>query len=222
MGRGGGAAQARRGGSDALMARRRPRRTTIRRGRSLLASALAGCALLAAALIVYHEAIRPPAAAASIGGPFELIDQDGNTVTDATYRGKWLLVYFGYTYCPDACPTALNDMAEALAELDGLRARVQPLFITIDPERDTQAVLKPYVAAFDAGIGGLTGSAEQIAKVAREYRIEYRRDGATGGAYGMAHSSAIFLIDPNGRFVTKFGQTTAPETIAATLRRAMS
>jgi len=188
----------------------------------MLASAVAGCALLAAALILYHEVIRPPAAAASIGGPFELIDQDGSSVTDATYRGKWLLVYFGYTYCPDACPTALNDMAEALAGLGALRARVQPLFITIDPERDTQAVLKPYVAAFDAGIYGLTGSAEQIAKVAREYRIEYRRDGAAGGEYGMAHSSAIFLIDPNGRFVTKFSQTTAPETIAATLRKAMS
>jgi protein SCO1 len=204
------------------MARRRPRRTTIRRGRSLLASALAGCALLAAALIVYHEVIRPPAAAASIGGPFELIDQDGNTVTDATYRGKWLLVYFGYTYCPDACPTALNDMAEALDGLGDLRARIQPLFITIDPARDTEAVLKPFTAAFDAGIVGLTGSAEQIAKVAREYRVEYRRDGTAGGDYTMAHSSVIYLIDPQGSFVTEFGHATDPETIRARLRQALS
>jgi protein SCO1/2 len=207
------------------MARRARMRATgvaaIRRGRRALAGSLLGFIALAAALILYAEMIRPPPAAAAIGGPFELIDQDGQRVTDATYRGKFLLVYFGYTYCPDACPTALNDMAEALDGLGKLRARVQPLFITIDPERDTPAVLKPYTAAFDAGIIGLTGAAEQIAKVAAEYRVYYRRDGA-GGDYGMAHSSVIYLIDPSGRFVTNFGHATAPETIRARLRQAMS
>jgi protein SCO1/2 len=204
------------------MARRRARRTALRQGRAMLAWSVAAVALLAAGLIGGVELLRPPAEAAAIGGPFELIDQDGGTVTDASYRGKFLLVYFGYTYCPDSCPTALNDMAEALDGLGDLRARIQPLFITIDPARDTEAVLKPFTAAFDAGIVGLTGSAEQIAKVAREYRVEYRRDGTAGGDYTMAHSSVIYLIDPQGRFVTEFGHATDPETIRARLRQALS
>ena len=108
--------------------------------------------------------ISPKEATTEIGGQFTLVDQEGHTVTDAQFRGKWLLVYFGYTHCPDACPTALNDMAEALDQLDpAKRQKVQAIFITVDPERDTPAVMKDYVGAFEgANIMGLTGTPEQV------------------------------------------------------------
>src|SRR4029077_13194402 len=109
----------------------------------------------------------PNQEAAAIGGPFTLVDQDGRTVTDETYRGKWLLVYFGYTHCPDTCPMALNNIAEALDQIDaGTRAKLQPIFITVDPERDTPAAMKDYVGAFEgAGIVGLSGPHQQEAAI---------------------------------------------------------
>jgi protein SCO1/2 len=135
----------------------------------------------------------------SVGGPFTLVDGDGRTVTDRDYRGKWLVVYFGFTFCPDACPTALNKIAESLDALGPDAARVQPLFITIDPERDTPPVMKQYVAAFDSRIVGLTGTPQQIAAVAKAYRTYYQRVG-DGPNYTMDHSTGIYLVDPDGRF----------------------
>jgi len=203
------------------MARDRKRATAS--AHRVLTGCLVGFAMLAAALIVYAELAHPRGPTAlGIGGPFALIDQDGRAVTDATYRGKWLLVYFGYTYCPDACPTALNDMAAALDDLGPRRAHVQPLLITIDPERDTPAVLKDYTAAFQAGIVGLTGSAAQIAQAAKAYGVYYKREGGTGRDYLMAHSSVIYLMDPAGHFVANFSHETPPETIAAKLREVVS
>ena len=198
----------------------RPRRT-------LMLGIVAGVALIGAltgALVAYEGGIGapPPARAATIGGPFELVDQDGRTVTDASYRGKWLLIYFGYTHCPDACPTALNDMAQALEGLGAQRAKVQPLFITVDPERDTPSVLKDYTAAFQADIVGLTGSAAQIAEAARRFRVYYKRDDATNPDYTMSHSSVIYLMDPDGRFVTNFTHETAPNVIHAKLVQTLS
>jgi protein SCO1 len=205
------------------MSRRRTRGTAVRRGRSTLAWTLAGFAALGAAVIVAAEIVRPPAAAdAAILDRFALVDQDGRAVSDATYRGKWLLVYFGYTHCPDACPTVLNDMAEALDGLGDSRARVQPLFITVDPQRDTPAVLKGYTAAFQADIVGLTGSSDQIAQAAKNFRIHYEREAAASGDYAMAHSSVIYLMDPTGRLVTRFSDTAAPDAIRTALRRALS
>jgi protein SCO1/2 len=159
-------------------------------------------------------------ARAAIGGPFTLVTGDGNTVTDADFRGKWLLVYFGYTHCPDACPTALNDIAEALDQLSPERRKeVQTLFITVDPERDTPAVMKDYAAAFPGGnVVGLTGSKEQVVAAERSYRVYAKKHPTGEGEYEMDHSSIIYVMDPKGRFVANFTHETPPERIAEKLR----
>ena len=160
----------------------------------------------------------PAAASIQIGGPFSLTDQQGNGVTDRDYRGRWLLVYFGFTHCPDACPTALGNIAETMSQLGAAAARVQPLFITIDPERDTPAVLKDYVDVFGEGIIGLTGTQEETADVAHSYRVYYAKHPVgTDGDYTMDHSSVIYVMDPAGRLVANFSTESAPEAMAAKL-----
>lgn len=155
---------------------------------------------------------------AKIGGPFELVDaQSGKTVTDQDYKGKWLLIYFGYTHCPDACPTALNDLSLALDKLGDKRRDMAPLFITIDPDRDTADVMKDYAASFAPDIVGLTGSAEQIAKAEKEYRVYAAKHPTKDGGYDMDHSSIIYVMDPSGRFVTNFTHETDPDQMAAKL-----
>jgi protein SCO1/2 len=195
------------------------RTAVVARGQRRLASALGGFTLLAFAAIGGAELLRPSRAAPIA---FELIDQDGRAVTPASFGDKWLLVYFGYTHCPDACPTALNDIAEALDRLGARRARVQPLFVTLDPERDTLDVLKPYTATFQAGIVGLTGAPERIAALAKAYHVEYRREPARVSGYDLDHSSVIFLIDPAGRAVARFSHETPPEAIQAKLAQLLS
>ena len=163
--------------------------------------------------------LRGDKGAAGIGGPFRLRGADGREVTDADFRGRWMLVYFGYTRCPDACPTALQDMANAVDSLDAnTRKKVAMLFITVDPERDTPAVVQDYVSAFDAPIIGLSGTPDQIAAAARAYRVYYAKHPKAGGEYDMDHSSIIYVMDPRGRFVANFTHETAPDAIAAKLR----
>jgi protein SCO1/2 len=181
----------------------------------LIAIALLGVGAATLWMIAPRPASVP--AAAPLGGPFELVDQDGRTVTDATYRGKWLIVFFGYTHCPDVCPTALNTVALAMDQAGARRDRVQPIFITVDPARDTPAILKEYVDLFGAGIVGLTGTPAQVAHAARSYRIYYRRHDLPDGDYAMAHSTFIYLMDPQGQFVAHFNHETPPEHIAARL-----
>jgi protein SCO1/2 len=161
----------------------------------------------------------PNQEATAIGGPFTLVDQDGRTVTDEAYRGKWLLVYFGYTHCPDTCPMALNNIAEALDQLDaGMRAKLQPIFITVDPERDTPAVMKDYVGAFEgAGIVGLSGSQQQVAAVETAYRIHTQRHDDGKGEYSVDHTSVIDIMDPAGRFVGLVSDLMPPERLAKRL-----
>jgi protein SCO1/2 len=143
------------------------------------------------------------ATASEIGGPFTLVDQDGHTVTDTQFRGKWLLVYFGYTHCPDVCPTALTYMAQALVDLDAAkRSRVQAIFITVDPQRDTPAVMKDYVGAFDgASILGLSGTPQQVLVAETSYRVRAKRHDREDGDYTMSHTSTIHIIGPDGQFV---------------------
>jgi protein SCO1/2 len=181
-----------------------------------LAILLLVVASLAGLLPLLAAGPAPPKEATSeIGGPFTLVDQDGRTVTDAQFQGKWLLVYFGYTHCPDACPTALSDIAAALDELDpAKRGRVQTLFITVDPERDTPAVMRDYVGAFEgAHIVGLTGTPEQIRAAEAAYRVHAQRYEGKDGDYAMSHTSAIHIMGPDGRFVA----VTPPERIAERL-----
>jgi protein SCO1 len=160
--------------------------------------------------------------ASAIGGPFRLVDQDGKTVTDADLKGKWSLVYFGYTHCPDACPTALNDISIALDELGPKRGAVRPVFITVDPERDTPEVLKAYVTAFDAPILALTGSPQEIAQAAKGYRVYYAKHPEAGGDYSMDHSSVIYVMDPEGRFTASFTHQSTPEEIAERLKKLLA
>ena len=157
--------------------------------------------------------------ASAIGGPFRLVDQNGKTVTDADLKGKWSLVYFGYTHCPDACPTALNDIAIALDQLGPKREAVRSVFITVDPERDTPEVLKDYVTSFDAAILALSGSPEEIARAAKAYRVYYAKHPEPGGDYSMDHSSVIYVMDPQGRFTASFTHESAPEQISERLKK---
>jgi protein SCO1/2 len=160
--------------------------------------------------------------ASAVGGPFRLVDQNGTMVTDADLRGKWSLVYFGYTHCPDACPTALNDIAVALDELGPKRGAVRPVFITVDPERDTPDVLKAYVTAFDTPILALTGTPEEIAQAAKSYRVYYAKHPEAGGDYSMDHTSVIYVMDPQGRFTASFTHESSPEEIAERLKKLLA
>ncbi len=157
----------------------------------------------------------------SIGGPFALVDQEGRTVTEAALKGKPTLIYFGFTYCPDVCPTSLLLMETALEKLGpDADSKVNLVFITFDPERDTPALLKGYVNNFGPTFIGLTGTPEQVAAVARAYRVYYQKiPGKDGGPYLMDHSSIIYLLDRNGRFVTHFTHDAKAEAIAAAVGR---
>lgn len=159
-----------------------------------------------------------------IGGPFTLTSGNGKTVTSNDLRGKFLLVYFGYTFCPDVCPTTLSDVAQALDKLGPTADRVQPLFITIDPARDTQPVIRQYTAAFTPRLEGLTGSAEQIAAVAKEYRVYYapHRTGPNPDDYTMDHSSVLYVMGPNGKFVGVIRADEGPDAIARDLAKFMT
>jgi protein SCO1/2 len=141
-------------------------------------------------------------AGASIGGPFTLTDQNGNAQTDRDFDGHWLLVYFGYTYCPDTCPTTLLEIADALRKLGPKSHEVVPVFITLDPARDHAAVLRKYLAAFGPEFVGLTGTPAQIAAVAHAYRVYYAKHPLPGGGYAIDHASTIYLMAPDGRFAS--------------------
>ena len=164
---------------------------------------------------------RAPASmrpAADIGGPFQLVDHTGKTVTDRDFRGQFMLIYFGYAYCPDVCPTELANMAAALDRLEDHAARVQPIFITVDPARDTSAFLADYVVNFHPRLIGLTGTAEQIAAAAKVYRVYYARSDAAGAAdYLMDHSGFVYLMGPDGNYRAMFRRETDPRAIADTI-----
>ena len=162
------------------------------------------------------------ALASAIGGPFRLIDQNGKPVSDADLKGKWQLVFFGYTHCPDTCPTALNEIALALDQLGVKRGEIEIVFITVDPERDTPGALKAYVTSFDAPILALTGTPEQVAQAAKGYRVYYAKHPEAGGEYSMDHSSVIYVMDPQGRFTASFTHESTPEQIAERLKKLLT
>ncbi len=160
----------------------------------------------------------------TVGGPFTLMAPDGTTVTDETYRGKWLLVFFGYTSCPDICPTTLYEIAAAIEELGPDAAKLQPIFITVDPERDTPDVMGEYTGAFHPRIVGLTGSQQQIDAVAREYGAYGARHKTGTGAedYVVDHSTYIYIMGPQGKFVRGLDSDTPAGRIADMLRKIMA
>jgi len=162
-------------------------------------------------------------ASVAVGGPFSLTDDHGQAVTDATYRGRWMLIYFGYTFCPDVCPTELQTIAGALDKLGAQASTVAPLFITIDPERDTPAALANYVKLFDDRLIGLTGTPEQIASVARAYRVYYAKvTPKDSSSYLMDHSSFLYLVDPGGKLRSLFRPGMSAQELADGIRANMA
>ncbi|MCG8354490.1 MAG: SCO family protein [Kiloniellales bacterium] len=159
----------------------------------------------------------------SFGGPFELVDHTGRTRRDSDFRGRHLLIYFGYTFCPDICPTNLQTMSAALDRLGEDAARIQPLFISVDPARDTVAVLRDYVGHFHTSFVGLTGSEAQVRAVAKAYRVHRSKvllDGdAKSDDYLVNHSSITFLMGPEGEFVTLFPHDTKADFMAEAIAR---
>jgi protein SCO1 len=154
---------------------------------------------------------------ASVGGAFTLIDQNGARRSDKDFHGRWVLLYFGYSYCPDVCPTTLGVMADALSKLGPKESRIVPVFISIDPERDTPVALKKYLTAFGPEFVGLTGSLPEITAVAHEYRVYFAKHPLEGGGYAVDHSSVVYLLDPRGRFVKFYDDTTKPADLARDL-----
>jgi cytochrome oxidase Cu insertion factor (SCO1/SenC/PrrC family) len=195
----------------------------------LRAAALSAVAMVvaAAALVAAAPAAiaAPTSTAPATGGPavisghFTLNGLDGQQVTDANYRGKWLLVYFGYTYCPDVCPTVLMRIGQALKELGSVADRIQPLFITVDPERDTAPHLAQYMAAFDSRIVGLRGDSAQIRDAARQFHVYYRARSLGNGEYTVDHSSFVYVIAPDGNFRTLLADSLQADQLEETLRK---
>lgn len=209
--------QERRGGAAS------PPRQSSRRFGLILAAACVALVLAAAAVLLPSgrhpggtgAASDPPAT----GGPFTLVDGNGKQVTDRDLRGKYLLVYFGYTFCPDVCPTTLNEISAAVDRLGPKAERVQPVFITVDPRRDTPDTVKRYTEQFSPRILGLTGTPEQVAAVSREYRVyaAVHRTGDGPDDYTGDHSSVLYLMGPDGRFITRVPADKTGAEIAAAL-----
>jgi protein SCO1/2 len=160
---------------------------------------------------------------ALIGGPFSLTDHTGRRITEKDFAGKYTLMFFGYTSCPDLCPSELQVMSAALDKLGPAADRVRPVFVTIDPERDTVAVLKAYVANFHPRLVGLTGTPEEIAAIAKAWRVYYQRPKSEAGKsdYLMDHSTFLYLMGPDGTFVKHFEYGTNVEALAEALKAAI-
>ena len=178
--------------------------------------------LLALAIRETPRGATGTALASAIGGPFRLIDQNGKPVSETDLKGKWQLVFFGYTHCPDACPTALNEIALALDQLGEKRGEVEIVFITVDPDRDTPEVMKSYVQSFDAPIIALTGSPDAVAQAAKAYRVFYAKHPRADGDYDMDHSAVIYVMNPEGRFTATFTPDSTADAIAQRLQKLIS
>jgi protein SCO1/2 len=181
--------------------------------------------LLAAFLAACSGAAREPdLKGARIGGPFALTAQDGRTVRDSDFAGKYRIVYFGYTHCPDICPNDLATIGQAMRRLEatepGRAANLQPIFITVDPERDTPAVMKEYAAAFHPRLIGLTGTPQQISAVAKEFAIwSSKQPPQPGGGYAVDHSRVTLLMGPKGQPIALLPTDQGPEQLVAELRK---
>ena len=195
---------------------------------ALVAIVFAGVLVIAAGVLLALALRETPrgaagtALASAIGGQFQLIDQNGKPFSDANLKGKWHLIFFGYTHCPDACPTALNEMSLALDRLGIKRDEVGVVFITVDPERDTPEVMKSYVQSFDAPIIALTGSPEAVAQAAKAYRVYYAKHPRGDGEYDMDHSAVIYVMNPEGRFTATFTPDSTADAIAQRLQKLIS
>jgi len=185
----------------------------------LAAFVVGAVAIVAGALAMLPNNGRQVTTQIAIGGPFRLLDQDKNEVTDETFIGEPKLVFFGFTHCPDICPTALFDMSQAFEALGTDARKVSGLFITVDPERDTPDVMKSYLGSFHPSIQGLTGSPEQVAAVIKAYRAYAKKVPTQGGDYTMDHTAIVYLMGKDGEFIAPFDLKRPPDVVAADLRR---
>lgn len=156
---------------------------------------------------------------AAIGGPFQLTDQHGKAVTEKNLKGKPTLIFFGYTHCPDVCPTSLFEISEVLRALGKDADKVNAVFISVDPERDTPATMKEYLSSFDPHLEGLSGDPAETAKVVTSYRVYAKKVPTKDGDYTMDHTALIYLMDRDGRFVSPFNMKRTPEEAAADLKK---
>jgi protein SCO1/2 len=163
--------------------------------------------------------LKKVAGPAAIGGPFQLTDQTGKPVTDRDLKGRPTLIFFGFTHCPDVCPTSLFEISEVLRAMGKDADKVNAFFVSVDPERDTQAAMKEYLSSFDPHLKGLTGDPESVAKVLSAYRVYAKKVPLKDGDYTMDHTALIYLMDRDGHFVAPFNLKRTPQEAAAELKR---
>ena len=185
----------------------------------VIVAAFAGTLVVGLVLILWAlGGLRNVAAPAAIGGPFQLTDQSGQTVTEKNLQGRPTLIFFGFTHCPDVCPTELFEISEVLRAMGKDADRVNAYFVSVDPERDTAAAMKDYLSSFDPHLKGLTGNPEAVAKVISDYRVYTRKVPLKDGDYTMDHTALIYLMDRDGKFVAPFNLNRKPEEAAAELK----
>jgi protein SCO1/2 len=182
---------------------------------------LAGLVICFGVVLIVTGRVSAPVAQqiAAIGGPFRLTDQNGQAVSDQDLKGHPFLVFFGFTHCPDVCPTTLFEVSEILRALGPDADRVRALFITVDPERDTPALMKDYLSSFDPHLAGLTGDPAAVTAVAKAYRVYFKKVPLDQGGYTMDHTAIVYLMDKEGRFVSPFSLKRTIEAAAADLRK---
>ena len=187
----------------------------------ILSAFLAGLVLCFAVVLLVTGRGNAPLAntSAAIGGSFRLSDQNGNTISDQSLKGHPTLVFFGFTHCPEVCPTALADISAIMDTLGPDAAKLNAVFVTVDPERDTPAVLKDYLSSFNPRLIGVGGDAAALATVAKAYRVYYKKVPLKDGDYTMDHTAIVYLMDKNGQFVSPFSLRRRPEDAAGELRR---
>jgi len=186
----------------------------------VIVAAFAGSLVVGLVLMLWAlGGLRTVAAPAAIGGPFQLADQTGQIVTEKSLQGRPTLIFFGFTHCPDVCPTSLFEISEVLRAMGEDADRVNAYFISVDPERDTDAAMKDYLSSFDSHLKGLTGGPDAVAKVISGFRVYARKVPLKDGDYTMDHTALIYLMDRDGHFVSPFNLKRTPEEAAADLKR---
>ena len=197
------------------------RRKSTRRAGIIFFSAAAGLLLLTASYLWLLGGTTSRTVPAAIGGSFTLTRGNGEVVTDRDFRGHYLLIYFGYTSCPDICPTTLSAIADAIDILGTRAQQVQPLFITVDPAHDTPVIMRAYVRAFSPRIVGLTGTLAEIRAIEQKYRITSTIDDTGSGrsGYTIDHTAVLFLVAPDGRYLAPFAATESGAELARDLVR---
>jgi protein SCO1 len=194
---------------------------TTRTARLLLAlgAFVTGLVLFSAVIFIVTGRTPAPIAASAVGGPFRLVDQDAKPITDQDFKGQPFLVFFGFTHCPDVCPTTLFEVSEIFRALGPDAKNLRAMFVTVDPERDTPAVIKDYLASFDPRIIGATGDVDAITAAEKSYRVYAKKVPTDGGGYTMDHTAIVYLMSKDGRFVAPFNMKRRPEEAAAELKR---